>query len=494
MSIPGIISNVWNLIDDNSNWDNIWEMLFKIPIITTIDIEISNKIIINILKSLFELNLFSNSSDGIISMINTTIKYMNNNRNPFKNNMVLLDDIMNVFEKHEIDIRQLFFLRLPDDAIINYSQFVLDDVYKIILSDDNNENFNNENFNNLQWIEFLKTDDFKNNLFANKNININYIKFTYYDYIIINDNLNINNKEHFHYSIYSYIVMGNNDFLIDHFIDVWNGNFYELWKDENIVIELVENPSDKIIDLITDDLINMYKNNISFWVGLSTNLNIRAINILQEHFNYYINLFINENWAISDDYIRFLGLFLSNPTAINLIFENMFYLTIISDNDIIIKLLAKNPHDNAIEYIINEWDIIDRDDVFWENLAYNNNDKALKLIVDNWIYINKTSKFWELLAENTSDKAVELIIDNLQNIKSNIDIWLSLARNTNKLAFNLIIDNWNYIMDIMKESLYLFYLMFIKNQPVFVIDVDKTNEQKEELNIIYNKIRSNIFN
>jgi hypothetical protein len=49
-------------------------------------------------------------------------------------------------------------------------------------------------------------------------------------------------------------------------------------------------------------------------------------------------------------------------------------------------------------------------------------------------------------------------------------------------------------MDIMNESLYLFYLMFSKNQPVFVIDIEKTNEQKEELNIIYNKIRSNIFN
>jgi hypothetical protein len=488
MSSLNIIKNVWNLIDDDSNWDNIWDMLFKIPIITTIDIFIYNKIIINILKSLFELNLFSNISDGIISMINTTIKYMNNNRNPFKNNMVLLHDIMNVFNQYEIDKSQLFFLRLPDDAIINYSEFVLDDVYKIILSDNNNENFNN-----LQWIEFLKTDDFKNILFANKNININYIKFTYYDYILINDNLNINNKEHFHYSIYSYILMGNNDFLLDHFIDVWNGDFYELWKDDNIVVELVVNPNDKIIDLITDDLIAMYKHNISFWVGLSTNLNIRAINILQDHFDDYINFFLDENFLIDDDYIRFLGLFLSNPTTINLIFENMLYLNTISDNDIIIKLLAKNPHDKAIEYIINEWDNIDKNDVFWENLAYNNNDKALKLLVDNWIYINKTNRFWELLAENTSDKALKLIIDNLQNIKSNVNIWLSLARNTNKLVFNLIIDNWNYIMDIMDENLYLFFLMFIKNQPVFVIDVDKTNEQKDELNIIYNKIRSNIF-
>lgn len=48
-------------------------------------------------------------------------------------------------------------------------------------------------------------------------------------------------------------------------------------------------------------------------------------------------------------------------------------------------------------------------------------------------------------------------------------------------------------MDIMKDELYLFFIRFIIYQPVLYIDDEKTKLQKDELNIIYNKIRSNIF-
>ena len=296
--------------------------------------------------------------------------------------------------------------------------------------------------------------------------------------------------------MYNHIIMNNNDLLLDHFIDVWNGDFYELWNDDIIVSELTSNPSDKILDLIHDDVVDMYRNNSSFWVGLSKNTNIKAINILINNFDNYFNFFIDDETGLfitGDDNMRLFSLLLQNPTALDFIWKNWDYFNMILDNDIIINLLAKNPHDDVIKYIIDEWNIIIKDHVFWENLAYNNNDKALKLIVDNWSTINKSSRFWEMLAENTNDKALQLITDNLANIKSNVDIWLSLAQNNNRLAFNLILENWNYIMDIMNDQLLRFFIYFSSYQPVFEIDVEETNSQKEELNIIYNRIRSNIL-
>ena len=489
MSIPHIIMNVWNLINDDINWDTIWDILFSVPIKSKVDISTSNKIIINILKSLLELNLFNNASDGIISMIKTIVKYINNNKNPFKNNIVLLDDIMNIFNQYKIDKSQLLFLRLPDDTIFYYSQFVLNDVYKIILSN------KDQRFNNLQWIEFLKTPNAKEGLLSNKNINNYYIQYNYYNYWVINDDWNIS-YQYLIYDMYNHIIMNNNDLLLDHFIDVWNGDFYELWNDDIIVSELTSNPSDKILDLIHDDVVDMYRNNSSFWVGLSKNTNIKAINILINNFDNYFNFFIDDETGLfitGEDNMRLFSLLLQNPTALDFIWKNWDYFNMILDNDIIINLLAKNPHDDVIKYIIDEWNIIIKDNVFWENLAYNNNDKALKLIVDNWSTINKSSRFWEMLAENTNDKASQLITDNLLNIKSNVDIWLSLAQNNNRLAFNLILENWNYIMDIMNDQLLRFFIYFSSYQPVFEIDVEETNSQKEELNIIYNRIRSNIL-
>ena len=489
MSIPHIIMNVWNLINDDINWDTIWDILFSVPIKSKVDISTSNKIIINILKSLLELNLFNNASDGIISMIKTIVKYINNNKNPFKNNIVLLDDIMNIFNQYKIDKSQLLFLRLPDDTIFYYSQFVLNDVYKIILSN------KDQRFNNLQWIEFLKTPNAKEGLLSNKTINNYYIQYNYYNYWVINDDWNIS-YQYLIYDMYNHIIMNNNDLLLDHFIDVWNGDFYELWNDDIIVSELTSNPSDKILDLIHDDVVDMYRNNSSFWVGLSKNTNIKAINILINNFDNYFNFFIDDETGLfitGDDNMRLFSLLLQNPTALDFIWKNWDYFNMILDNDIIINLLAKNPHDDVIKYIIDECNIIIKDHVFWENLAYNNNDKALKLIVDNWSTINKSSRFWEMLAENTNDKALQLITDNLLNIKSNVDIWLSLAQNNNRLAFNLILENWNYIMDIMNDQLLRFFIYFSSYQPVFEIDVEETNSQKEELNIIYNRIRSDIL-
>jgi hypothetical protein len=337
-------------------------------------------------------------------------------------------------------------------------------------------------------MEFLQNPIAKNHLYSNNNINNYYIDFTYNNYIDIFTKL-------FNYDMYKYIILNNNDVLLDHFIDIWNNENFQIWNDENIVVQLVENPSDKIVDLINEDLINMYSNNNSFWFGLSTNTNIKAINILKVYFDNYINIFLDEDglFIMDNENIRFFGLFLKNPTAIDLIWENWDYLNMISDNNIIINLLAKNPHNKAIEYIINEWNIINKDNLFWENLAYNNNNKAIKLIVDNWRNINKSIKFWEMLALNTNDKALQLITDNLSNIKSNVGVWLSLVENTNISAFNFILENWNYIMDIMDNELYLFFISFITYQPVFEIDVEKTNLQKDELNIIYNKIQSYIF-
>lgn len=104
-----------------------------------------------------------------------------------------------------------------------------------------------------------------------------------------------------------------------------------------------------------------------------------------------------------------------------------------------IRQLSSNPHDKAIEMLIQKVGKKHKkynQNIDWENLAANPNDKAIRLLADNFDNV-VSDKIISNLLQNPSNEAIKLLELNQGEIKNKMT-WLYLAKNPNDKAIELL--------------------------------------------------------
>jgi hypothetical protein len=183
---------------------------------------------------------------------------------------------------------------------------------------------------------------------------------------------------------------------------------------------LSKNISDRSIDFIEENWSKFIKLNeaqirISL-INLSNNKNSLAIDLLEEkwediksyvHYEFYINLSKNHN-----------------QNAISLLCQKLNIKAIdINSYRYIYNILASNPNDQILDYVIENWNILEKNMGFWQYLCKNTNERAIKLLEDNYkMFLNIDNINGDILinlAHNTSDRAIEFIKTHWEFLSSN---------------------------------------------------------------------------
>jgi hypothetical protein len=95
-------------------------------------------------------------------------------------------------------------------------------------------------------------------------------------------------------------------------------------------------------------------------------------------------------------------------------------------------LLSRNPHPDAVHYILQHHDLID-----WYMLSMNPNDQAVSYLLSHPDLIQ-----WWYFCQNTNDRAVDYL---LQPEHASRLIWSSLVRNTHSTIVDYVLDHITHI-------------------------------------------------
>jgi|688.fasta_scaffold204526_1 hypothetical protein len=293
-------------------------------------------------------------------------------------------------------------------------------------------------------------------------------KYKLKDWIInLNNGLNNFNTEYF-----SYLAKNNSDKALDviesmvnilleqdlgwnllssntnpRAIKILSDNWIRLTRKPNlmyILSRLLEN--ENAIDLILEKI--SYLSKLPYFMEcLSKNISDRSIEFIEENWSKFITL--------NEAQIRISLINLANnknSLAIDLIEEKWEDIKSYVSYEFFINL-SKNHNQNAISLLCQKLNTetieVNSYRYIYNNLASNPNDQILDYVIENWGIVEKNIIFWQYLCKNTNERAVKLLEDNYQKFLNpnyiNGDILINLTHNTNDRAIEFIKTHWEFL-------------------------------------------------
>jgi hypothetical protein len=248
---------------------------------------------------------------------------------------------------------------------------------------------------------------------------------------------------------------------------------------------LSKNISDRSIEFIEENWSKFIKLNeaqirISL-INLANNKNSLAIDLLEEkwediksyvHYEFYINLSNNHN-----------------QNAISLLCQKLNIKTIdINSYRYIYNIMASNPNDQILDYVIENWNILEKNMIFWQYLCKNPNERAIKLLEDNYkMFLNIDNINGDILINlallpNNQNDCLKLIPNNPKDC---------LAHNTSDRAIEFIKTHWEFL-----SSNYIFgeYIPNVLVEYLASNQNDKTIDLLKEKFLTQEILNSNLTN
>jgi hypothetical protein len=425
------------------NWDEFWVIYF--------DEVNQNNYQEVLLKNLITMNSPPNKidfTDCFEKMLFTVMKFINIDRNPFKNNGIIDNDFMN-YIINNFDINIIYTLT-DDNAVEDY----LNDLV----------------FNDANLAIDIKALSLKLPSELISIISDSYIDDTYKLRQNIEDLLQldnpINRTPEMISSLKAILASNKNPHSFDVIKKfVKNGI---LTFDQELFIGISDNSNDEAVDLIINNLQTpqnpngIILNTGRLQISLARNTNIRALNFFAENYRqgYFFDVFDNR-------------IIYSNPILRNLlenensfpILENLGIINQIRTNIANISLLAYNISDDVVNMVMpyliglnyqnpNSLSIL-------THLAINTNPIAVKAIISYLrvytTFLISSGRTADLhfgqiirdLSKNSNNEAVDYIFEIFNNVALNYQpdylFWLNYMLNKNDRAVNYILDNINII-------------------------------------------------
>ena len=298
-------------------------------------------------------------------------------------------------------------------------------------------------------------------------------------------------------------------------IKILSDNWNRLTRRPNlmpILSRLLEN--ENAIDLILDKI--LYLTNLPYFMEcLSKNISDRSIEFIEENWSKFIKLneaqirislinlannknslaidLLEEKWEDIKSYVHYeFYINLSknnNQNAISLLCQKLNIKAIdINSYRYIYNIMASNPNDQILDYVIENWNILEKNMIFWQYLCKNPNERAIKLLEDNYkMFLNIDNINGDILINlallpNNPLDCLKLIPNNPKDC---------LAHNTSDRAIEFIKTHWEFL-----SSNYIFG-MYIPNVLVEYLasnQNDKTIDLLKEKFLTKEILNSNLTN
>jgi hypothetical protein len=275
---------------------------------------------------------------------------------------------------------------------------------------------------------------------------------------------------------------------------------------------LASNPNNQILDYVIENW-NILEKNMIFWQYLCKNTNERAIKLLEDNYQMFLNLdningdiLINLAHNTNDRAIEFI------KTHWEFLSSNYIFGEYIPN--VLVEYLASNPNDKAIDLLKEKFltqeilnsNLTNQDyyknshflsKKFLKNLAKNSNDKVIDLFIANWnfLIINNpmiNAKIFKNLLQNKNLKVIKILNDNLEYLLSTDYFWSLLTKNNllYDYSLGLIQMYWNNIQKNRE-----FFAGFFERNDIYEIDThdDKYFMKQNKLKQFISQVQSSIY-
>jgi len=435
-----------------NNWDKFWEIYFD-------EVDHNNYQEVS-LKNLILMNSTPNTidfTDCFEKMLFTVMKFINIDRNPFKNNEIIDNDFIN-------------------NGFINYIVSNFDT--KIILTTDNavEDYLNDLVFNDANLAIDIQKISLKLPSELIPIISDSYIDDTYKLRQYIEDLLQLNNPLNRTPEIINFLEVFISRNKNPHSFDIIKKFIKEgvISFNQPLLENLASNENDEAVDLIINNLQTpqnpngIILNTENLQINLARNTNIRALNFYAENYRQgnFTNVF--DNSIYSDSILRIL---LENENSFPIL-DDLGIIDDITTNQnrrlltTYIRYLAQNTSDLAVNIVIpyisgTNFPRIPYGNNILSQLASNNNPIAFRTSIAylreyTTIIINSgrtaDPEFGLIIGElaiNSNDEAVDYVFEVLNNGALNYmptrRFWRNYILNTNDRAVNYFLQNINNI-------------------------------------------------
>jgi len=442
-------------------------------------------------KDIFEKyrnTIAQNQSDGAIDfLINYYSFFTNDIFTQVRFNVIGDLDLLVILSKNPNDKAIDFFIKNYPELKVKYRLLLENPNPKVVpIIEENIKNWDLKNqwsiwkFNNLYFYKTIEFINFNWNILPVEiNRILSYVnKGLYYNIDKLNDKLN---NELNKYNISKIL-----DFLRNKW-DILDITF----KTEEFWSKLAITQSDEAIKLLREKWTEVIKTE-EFWNKLVVNINDEAVQLIKDKWNeielsdvnvneeFFNNLSKNSN-------VKALEILKSKWSNINKNnTELMLFIckNLASHNSLDALLFLREIRKFVRNFNVN-WGI-------WRNLFKNPHNEAISFIIDNWKVIIKTEwisyrNFWRYLFKNPNDKLIEFLEVECQLIMTNLPInyneyfLIYLLNNKNKKAIRLF-EKLVIIFDInITKSTSIKYLT---NPNIFdLVKIPVNNQYVELLNI-----------
>jgi hypothetical protein len=436
-----------------NNWDKFWEIYFD-------EVDHNNYQEVS-LKNLILMNSTPNTidfTDCFEKMLFTVMKFINIDRNPFKNNEIIDNDFIN-------------------NGFINYIVSNFDT--KIILTTDNavEDYLNDLVFNDANLAIDIQKISLKLPSELIPIISDSYIDDTYKLRQYIEDLLQLNNPINRTPEIINFLEVFISRNKNPHSFDIIKKFIKEgvISFNQPLLENLASNENDEAVDLIINNLQTpqnpngIILNTENLQINLARNTNIRALNFYAENYRQgnFTNVFDNRS-IYSDSILRIL---LENENSFPIL-DDLGIIDYITTNQsrrlltTYIRYLAQNTSDLAVNIVIpyisgTNFPRIPYGNNILSQLASNNNPIAFRTSI---VYLREYTtiiinsgrtadpEFGLIIGElaiNSNDEAVDYVFEVLNNGALNYmptrRFWRNYILNTNDRAVNYILQNINTI-------------------------------------------------